>query len=155
MYRHPFDPISFFFGLVFTVGALSALFVDDPWPFGRARLWPIMLIAGGLALLVAALRSGSDRKPVEATIPAATATAGADPLLIDARREIDEYVGEAVPSDDATDVVTAEVVTEGAGSKEIDGDEAVTAEVDEATLDDSHPSGEPGSSEDESAGAGR
>ncbi len=61
MYRHPFDAISFFFGLLFIAGALSAIFVDDPWPFDRGGVWAIMLIVGGLALLIAAVRPGADR----------------------------------------------------------------------------------------------
>ena len=69
MYRHPFDAISFFFGLLFTAGALSAMLVDDPWPFDRGGVWAIMLIVGGLGLLIAAVRPGADRRPVTVADP--------------------------------------------------------------------------------------
>ncbi len=61
MHRHRFDPISFVFGLLFL--ALSVLFVvpAEPWHiyFDRLTLgwlWPLLVIAAGLALLVPAVR---------------------------------------------------------------------------------------------------
>jgi hypothetical protein len=139
MYRHPFDAISFFFGLLFIAGALSAIFVDDPWPFDRGGLWAIMLIVGGLALLIAAVRPGADRRPVAVTDPTQTSAVATDPLLSQARREVDEYVDQTVPSvsatDDATptsdDAATApdELVTAEAVPDDVVPDEAVTDEL--------------------------
>lgn len=106
MKRHPFDAISFFFGLVFTVGAVSALVAGaDPWPFDRAGVWPVLLIVGGVVMLVASVRR--DRRSEDQAIFDEPATANvldesasatddtifddtADPALIAARREVDE-----------------------------------------------------------------
>jgi hypothetical protein len=52
MRRHRFDPISFFFGLVFTALAVWVLFADDLDIFSVRWLWPLVLIVGGVALLV-------------------------------------------------------------------------------------------------------
>ncbi len=61
MKRHPFDTISFIFGLLFTVFGLTFLLSQDPWnllfdSFSLGWLLPMVVLAGGAALLVSALR---------------------------------------------------------------------------------------------------
>ncbi len=51
MKQHRFDPISFFFGLVFTAAALTVLFVDDLDVLDARWVWPVVLIVGGVAML--------------------------------------------------------------------------------------------------------
>ncbi len=102
MQKHPFDAISFFFGLIFTVGAVSALlFRSDPWPFDRGGVWPILLIVGGGVMLVASLRRdlGPQASP-GADQPTVADAVGetSDPVQVAALREIDEYIG-PVPDD--------------------------------------------------------
>ncbi len=116
MNKHPFDAISFFFGLVFTVGAVSALVSGaDPWPFDRAGVWPVLLIVGGVVMLVASLRRDRSSEAQETVDDAATAStvedaaAGTDdtiiddttdPALIAARSEIGE-IAPGTPDDAA------------------------------------------------------
>ncbi|MBA2338118.1 MAG: hypothetical protein H0V96_10255 [Acidimicrobiia bacterium] len=115
MNKHPFDAISFFFGLVFTVGAVSALVSGaDPWPFDRAGVWPVLLIVGGVVMLVASLRRDRSSEAQETVDDAATANIRdgcsatddtviddtTDPALIAARREIGE-IGPGTPDDAA------------------------------------------------------
>jgi hypothetical protein len=141
MYRHPFDAVSFFFGVLFIAGALSAIFVDDPWPFDRGGLWAIMLIVGGLALLIAAVRPGADRRPVAVTDPAQTSAVATDPLLSQARREVDDYVDPTVPSSAATDDLTTTSDDVGTASDDVVADEAVPDEAvpDVMVTDDAGP----------------
>ncbi|HSF86530.1 MAG TPA: hypothetical protein VLG28_12860 [Acidimicrobiia bacterium] len=85
MQSHRFDPISFFFGLLFAAIATYVLVVDDLDVFDARWVWPVVLIMGGVAVL-ASLFSGRSRS---------TPTAG-DPLtepadseaLADARAEL-------------------------------------------------------------------
>ncbi len=126
MHKHPFDAISFFFGLVFTVGAVAALVSGaDPWPFDRAEVWPVLLIVGGLLMLAASLRRDrtaagpaiadpaagtvGDRVHDTAIDDAATDSSATDdtiiddttdPALIAARREIDQ-IASGTPDDAA------------------------------------------------------
>jgi hypothetical protein len=60
--RHPFDPFSFFFGVVFAVVALGFL-TDriDLTDSGLMSIWPIPAIGLGLLLLIVATR----REPME------------------------------------------------------------------------------------------
>ncbi len=51
MERHPFDPISFFFGAVFVVVAAWVGLADSPlWQFEARWLWPGALIGLGVLL---------------------------------------------------------------------------------------------------------
>ena len=61
MDKHRFDPISFVFGLAFVAVALLFVIPEDPWEiyFGGLSLgwlWPLLVIAAGVALLVPVLR---------------------------------------------------------------------------------------------------
>jgi|GEM_PF-3562136 len=128
MQKHPFDAISFFFGLIFTVGAVSALLLrSDPWPFDRGGVWPILLIVGGGVMLVASLRR--DRTPEPSPVadqPAIADTVGetSDPVQVAARREIDDYAGTV------TDDISAEAPapSHGDGSGENPGPDDLTGE---------------------------
>ena len=51
MRTHRFDPLSFFFGLMFTALAVWILFSDDLDIFSARWVWPAILIVGGLAML--------------------------------------------------------------------------------------------------------
>lgn len=66
MQTHRFDPISFIFGLAFVALALMFTLPTDPWDlvFGGINLgwlWPVMITAAGIALLVPAARSARER----------------------------------------------------------------------------------------------
>lgn len=61
MKRHPLDTISLIFGILFAAFGLTFLLSQDPWDlvFDSFRLgWvlPLVVLAGGAALLVSALR---------------------------------------------------------------------------------------------------
>ena len=61
MKRHPLDTISLVFGLLFAAFGVTFLVAQDPWDllFDSIRLgWilPLVVLAGGAALLVSALR---------------------------------------------------------------------------------------------------
>ena len=61
MKRHPLDTISLVFGLLFAGFGLTFLVADDPWDlvfgsFGFGWVLPFVVLAGGAALLVSALR---------------------------------------------------------------------------------------------------
>lgn len=61
MKRHPLDTISLLFGLLFTAFGLTFLIATDPWnlvfdSFSLGWLLPLVVLAGGAALLVSALR---------------------------------------------------------------------------------------------------
>jgi len=61
MKRHPLDAISLVFGLLFTAFGLTFLVSGDPWDllfdsFSLGWLLPMVVLAGGAALLVSALR---------------------------------------------------------------------------------------------------
>jgi hypothetical protein len=97
MHRHPFDAISFFFGLLFTAGAVSALVTGDAWPFGHGRIWPILLIAGGVILVFASIVPTRERTEVVAVPGPMPST---DPDLAAAYREVDEHVAGPGPVPD-------------------------------------------------------
>lgn len=68
MKRHPLDPISLLFGLAFSAIGLLFLTSTDPWDWffvsGRFDwLLPLVVLAGGAALLVSALRPGTSSRP--------------------------------------------------------------------------------------------
>jgi hypothetical protein len=66
MKRHAFDGISFFFGLVFVTVASWVLLTDGALDFVDARwVWPVLLVAGGIGLVVPAFR----RNPPEPSQP--------------------------------------------------------------------------------------
>jgi hypothetical protein len=61
MKRHPLDTISLVFGLLFAGFGLTFLIATDPWDLvfdsvNFGWLLPIVVLAGGAALLVSALR---------------------------------------------------------------------------------------------------
>ncbi len=77
----------------------------------------------------------------------------ADPLLSQARREVDEYVDPTVPSDAATDdVPTAEAVADDAGPVAAERDGAVT--VQDEAVDGGQPGGGEPETPDEANHAG-
>jgi hypothetical protein len=85
--------------------------------------------------------------------PAQPAGVAADPLLSQARREVDDYVDTTVPSDAAADdVLTAESVADYAGPLAVESDGAVTVQ-DEAVDGGQQGGGEP-ETPDEASHAG-
>lgn len=61
MKRHPLDTISLVFGLLFAAYGATFLVAEDPWDFVFVSIslgWilPFVVLAGGAALLVSALR---------------------------------------------------------------------------------------------------
>lgn len=61
MKRHPIDIISLIFGLLFALFGLTFLLSQDPWDlvfdsFSLGWFLPLVVLAGGAALLVSALR---------------------------------------------------------------------------------------------------
>lgn len=79
MHRHPLDPVSLVFGLVF--GAVAALGLADALTIRGADLrWlgPLLFIIFGLTLVVSAGRDRSDGEPV-ANAAGATGAPGAEP----------------------------------------------------------------------------
>ena len=82
---HSFDPISFFFGLVFTAMAAWVLFVDDIAIFDARWAWPVVLIVGGVALLASMITGRNASTPASE----ADVSAGDDSgLLAEARAEL-------------------------------------------------------------------
>jgi len=88
MKRHPLDTISLLFGLLFTAFGLTFLIATDPWDlvfdsFSLGWLLPLVVLAGGAALLVSALRpeakaiTDSPLTRSTSTEPASTASAPA------------------------------------------------------------------------------
>ena len=73
MQTHRFDAISFFFGLVFVAMASWALLVDGGFDIDSRWVWPVVLVAGGLALLVS-----SFRRPAPGELPDASALSATD-----------------------------------------------------------------------------
>jgi hypothetical protein len=68
MKRHRFDPISFVFGALFVALAAAVALPGDPWEylydgFTLGWVWPVLIIAIGVALLADGLRG---RQAVEA-----------------------------------------------------------------------------------------
>lgn len=86
MKRHPLDTISLVFGLLFAGFGLTFLIATDPWDlvfdsFSLGWLLPIVVLAGGAALLVSALRpeakSITDSPLTRSTTTGAGSPAGA------------------------------------------------------------------------------
>lgn len=78
MKRHRFDPISFVFGAMFLALAAAVALPDDPWAYlfdGLALgwVWPVVIIAVGVALLTGSMRRepasvpGPEDEPAEPT----------------------------------------------------------------------------------------
>ena len=63
MNRHPFDPISFLFGLLFAGLGLTFLFGDFRlWDLGWSRVWPVPVIFLGALILSIGLNSHFKRE---------------------------------------------------------------------------------------------
>ncbi len=88
MKRHPLDTISLVFGLLFAGFGLTFLISADPWDlvfdsFSFGWILPLVVLAGGAALLVSALRpeakaiTDSPLTRSTSTEPASTASAPA------------------------------------------------------------------------------
>jgi hypothetical protein len=69
MRRHPFDALSFGFGVLFaTAAAMLASDRFDVLDLGNTELWPVVVIALGLTLVVAAVTGArSERAALAAT----------------------------------------------------------------------------------------
>lgn len=81
MKRHPLDTISLVFGLLFAAFGVTFLVAEDPWDlvFDSVSLgWilPLVVLAGGAALLVSALRPGA-RAITDSPLARSAATAPA------------------------------------------------------------------------------
>lgn len=87
MQRHPFDPISFFFGVVLVAISAWVLFADDLDILDARWLWPLLLILGGLALL-ASMFGSRQRRPLEADPGGPTGHEVPDDLLQQAAAEL-------------------------------------------------------------------
>jgi hypothetical protein len=60
MRRHVFDPLSAFFGILFTAAALVVLIADNALLGWDARwVWPTAALVAGLLLVLSGLRSSS------------------------------------------------------------------------------------------------
>jgi hypothetical protein len=69
--RHPFDPFSFFFGVVFTVVAVG--FLSGRFDLADARLsalWAVPAVTLGLLFLLVAARRATDDGPRPVPAPA-------------------------------------------------------------------------------------
>ena len=65
MHPHPFDPVSFVFGLIFLGLGLTTVFSDEDIAFLEARwIWPALLVTAGLAIVGFTARRGrGDEEP--------------------------------------------------------------------------------------------
>jgi len=76
MQRHPFDVVSFLFGMLFVGAAAFALAVGDELPgFDYRWIWPVVIIIAGIVVLASAFF----RKRSEPEMPAEGAS-GDDPI---------------------------------------------------------------------------
>ncbi len=67
MKKHPFDPISFLFGVLFLAGGLYlATGNAELAAFENQRMWPLIVIVAGLLFLVPALSDRGGRRPAPA-----------------------------------------------------------------------------------------
>ncbi len=80
MKRHPFDAVSFFFGLVFTALAAWVLFSGDLDVFEVRWVWPTVLIVGGLAIIGSMFTRRGTAASVESPV--------ADPAIEAAKDEL-------------------------------------------------------------------
>lgn len=87
MHRHRFDPISFFFGVIFVAPAAWVLLVDDLDLLDARWVWPLVLILGGLALLASMFGSRRQR-PLEVEDLATSRADAQDDLLERAAAEL-------------------------------------------------------------------
>ena len=107
MHRHRFDPVSAVSGAAFVLIAASAVFGDSSLSLlERGRVWAMLLLLGGVALLAVAVRRPEPTPsvfhtapPPELLVQAASAASvdgatepGSDapPFLTDAERAIEE-----------------------------------------------------------------
>lgn len=94
MERHAFDGISFFFGLIFVTVASWVLLTDGRLDFVDARwVWPVLLVAGGVALLVPTVRRNA---PAALAVPTPGGAPTGDPQLEATKAELppDPFAGE-------------------------------------------------------------
>ena len=57
MKRHPFDPVSAFFGVLISGSALAVTLADNRvFDLSGRWVWPMLLIAGGAVLLLSGMR---------------------------------------------------------------------------------------------------
>ncbi len=85
MKRHPLDTISLVFGLLFAGFGLTFLVADDPWDlvfgsFGFGWVLPFVVLAGGAALLVSALRPEAKAITDSPLTRSATTDSGSAPV---------------------------------------------------------------------------
>ena len=73
MERHRFDPLSAFFGIIFTGSALVVLLTDEiVFSSGTHWVWPVILLVAGFSLIVSGVGRSRD---------AERAAAGVEPAL--------------------------------------------------------------------------
>lgn len=72
MQRHPFDIVSFLFGMFFLGAAGFAVVVGDELPgFDGRWIWPVMIILAGVVVLGTTLtRRSSEGDPADSSDPA-------------------------------------------------------------------------------------
>jgi hypothetical protein len=74
MTRHPFDPISLIFGMLFSAAGLWVLLTDADARFLDARwTWPVLLLAAGFALIASVLSPRGRTTLAEEPTPEPTA----------------------------------------------------------------------------------
>lgn len=63
MRRHPFDPVSAFFGVLIGGSALAVTLADERvFDLSSRWVWPSLLVLAGVVLLVSGLARGIDRE---------------------------------------------------------------------------------------------
>ena len=70
MRRHPFDALSFGFGVLFA--ATAAMLASDRFDvldLGNTELWPVVVIALGLTLVVAAITGARSERAASSASP--------------------------------------------------------------------------------------
>ena len=98
MKRHPLDTISLVFGLLFAGFGLTFLIAEDPWDlvfgsFSFGWVLPLIVLAGGAALLVSALRP--EAKAITDSPLTRSRTAGTDSPAAAAPPAVESHPGAA------------------------------------------------------------